>query len=246
MQRLHNAVLMGALGLVVVAVGCGGAGATQHPLTNELDKSFETLKITTLASLPFASDISEADDPDKLSASMFESKFFQALGGTTGFSVYSSGEVGREVTEHEMQARMQAFYKKWISDPSDVDAGFIKEVATMMKADAVIAGAVDVWYQRHIDLTETGSARTTVGAFVGIFDGATGKRLWLGRDENFREAVRHTARELDRDVDNRAARGEMERTNLRTATGVYAPPDYKEVVDLVVGALVQAFPKRVP
>jgi len=246
MTRLQTSALLGTLGLVVAAAGCGGTGATQHPLTNQLDPTFATLDLGTLASLPFASDITDADDPDKIAASMVESKFFQGLGGTTGFSIFPSSEVGRQIGENQMEDRMRSFYRKWIADPSDVDADFIKEVAALMKADAVIAGAVDIWYQRHIDLTETGSARTTVGAFVGLFDGATGRRLWYGRDENFKDAVRHTGRDLETEVDNRTARGEMERTNLRTATGVYAPPDFAEVVDLVVGPLVQAFPKRAP
>jgi hypothetical protein len=81
--------------------------------------------------------------------------------------------------------------------------------------------------------------------FVGLFDGATGKRLWLGRDENFKESVRHTAEESTNDAQRREMRGQMERTNLRTAGGVYAPPDYADVVDVLVGSLVQAFPKRV-
>ena len=244
MTRLQTSVLLAALGLVLAAAGCGGTGATQHPLTNDLDPSFVTLKLNTLAALPFASDVTETDDPDRVAASMFESKFFQQMGTSSGFSIYSSNEVGREIEQREMQDRMRSFYKKWISDPDDVDADFVKEVAALMKADGIIAGAMDIWHQRHIDITETGSARTTVGGFIGVFDGATGRRLWLGRDENFKEALRHTGRDLSKDVDNRAARGEMERSNLRTATGVYAPPDFSEVVDLIVGPLVQAFPKR--
>lgn len=245
MTRLKTPLVLASLGLALALSGCGGGGAAQHPLTAEIDPALETLKLNTLAGLPFSSDVSETDDPDHLAASMFESKFYGRLSPTTGFTVLSSTEVGREIEENDMEEGLANFYKKWISDPSDVDANFIKQVAAHMKADAIVAGAVDIWYQRHIDLTESGSARTTVGGFVGLFDGATGKRLWFGRDENFKEALRHTAKDLGKEVENRAARGEMDRTNLRTATGVYAPPDFPEVVDIVVNSLVDAFPKRV-
>jgi hypothetical protein len=245
MTRLQTSLVLGGLGLALAVAGCGGAGTAQHPLTAEIDPALKTLKLNTLAGLPFSSDVSETDDPDRLAASMFESKFYGKLSATTGFTVLPSSEVGREIGENGMEEELKSFYKKWISDPSDVDADFIKQVAGHMKADAIVAGAVDIWYQRSIDLTESGSARTTVGGFVGLFDGATGKRLWYGRDENFKEALRHTAKDLGKEAENRAARGEMERTNLRTATGVYAPPDYPEVMDVVVNALVGAFPKRV-
>jgi hypothetical protein len=79
---------------------------------------------------------------------------------------------------------------------------------------------------------------------TALFDGATGKRLWLGRDENYKEAVRYTGQSSSNDAENRSMRGQMDRTNLRTATGVYAPPAFDEVVDVVVTPLVEAFPKQ--
>jgi hypothetical protein len=243
-MRLHATVLLCATGLAFSTAGCGGTGAAQHPLTNELDPAYSKVAFATVAVLPFASDITEADDPDKVSASMFESKFVKSLSAASGFSLYAPVEVGRQVEQAKMNEAMQSFYKKWTTDTSDIDENFVKSVATLLKVDGVVAGVVDVWYQRHIDITETGSARTTVGGLVGLFDGTTGKRLWLGRDENFKEAVRHTGQNLEREVESRTAKGQMDRTNLRTATGVYAPPDFAEVVDLIIGPLVQAFPKR--
>jgi hypothetical protein len=35
----------------------------------------------------------------------------------------------------------------------------------------------------------------------------------------------------------------VERTNKRTVGGVYAPPDFSEVVDIVVSVLVAHFPQ---
>jgi hypothetical protein len=125
-----------------------------------------------------------------------------------------------------------------------VDTDFIKKVAAATKCDAVIAGSVDVWHQQPIDITQSGSARTTVGILVGLFDGASGKRVWLGRDENFREAVRYTATGEGTEVGRKENERALERTNTRTAGGVYAPPEYATVVDLVVASLVEAFPKR--
>ena len=252
MSRMHAgrpAVLLGlmlAAGLALIAMPgpSGAARGGKHPLTNELDPAFATLGVKSLAALPFYTDISDSDDPDRVAPSLCQAKFYQALNAGSGFHV-SLEEVERVVEAEKLQKEMESFYKKWTSDQDDVKADFIKKVAAHLKTDAVVVGVVDVWYQQPIDITESGSARTAVGMLVGLFDGATGKRLWLGRDEDFKEAVRHTAQESSNDAQRKEMRGEMERTNLRTAGGVYAPPDYAEVVDQVVGSLVLAFPKRV-
>lgn len=243
MSKLHVLLAVGAA--LLAATGCGGKGATQHPLTNDLDPAFPTLAIKTLAALPFASDIAEDEDPDKLSASMTEGKFYTALNAGSGFTIMPASEVQRIAEREGLAENLKTFYKDWINDQSDVDADLIKKVAAAMKADAVVVGAVDVWHQQTVDITQTGTARTAVGMLVGLFDGATGKRLWLGRDENFRDALRYTPASQESDLVRNQQRGQMERTNLRTATGPYAPPDFAPVVDAVVVSLVQAFPKRV-
>jgi hypothetical protein len=237
-----------SIGLALVALllaSCGGPGVTQHPLTNALDPAYTTFTAKTLAGLPFYSDISEQDDPDGLAAGMVESKFYRALtAAPTGFTVLSSAEVQRTVDSQQWGDAMTKFYRDWTNDQEGGDADFIKRVAAAMKAEAVIAGVVDVWSQHPIDITESGTARTQVGMLIGLFDGTTGKRIWLGRDENFKEALRYSAGAETGDVARTQQEREMERTNLRTAGGAYAPPDYDGVVDLVVGPLVAAFPKH--
>jgi len=252
MSRLHAhrpaivLVLVLAAGLAIITVPglSGAARGVKHPLTNQLDPAFATLGVKSLAALPFSTDISDSDDPDRIAPTLCQAKFYQALNADSGFHV-SVEEVERIIEGQKLQAEMESFYKKWTSDQDDVKTEFIKKIAAQVKADAVVVGVVDVWYQQPVDITESGSARTAVGVIVGLFDGATGKRLWLGRDEYYKEAVRHTAQESSNDAQRKEMRGEMERTNLRTASGVYAPPDYAEVVDMVVGSLVPAFPKRV-
>lgn len=229
--------------LVGVVAGCGGQRASTHPLTNSLDPAYAQLDLKTFAALPFASDVGETEDPDKLAASLCESKFYRALHTGSSLTFMTSSEVLRTLEAENLVTAMQKFYKNWISDQEDVDSDFIRKVAAAMKCDAVVSGAVDVWHQRPVDITETGTARTTVGMLVGVFDGKTGKRLWLGRDENFRDAVRYTAPEQGSELGRTQTTREMERTNLRTATGVYAPPDFTDVVDLVVPPIVAAFPK---
>jgi hypothetical protein len=233
-----------AAALVLAAAGCGGQTAAQHPLTNRLDPAYSGLRITTLAALPFASDVADDEDPDKIAASMAESKFYPRLNAATGFTLTPSSEVRRVVTQAGLEDDLKAFYKNWIADQGSADEDFIKKLASLLKVDAVVAGAVDVWHQQPVDLTQSGTARTTVGVLVGLFDGASGKRLWLGRDENFKEALRYTPNESNSDLARTQQRGQMERTNLRTATGIYAPPDFPLVVDLVIEPLVAAFPKR--
>jgi hypothetical protein len=230
--------------LLVLAVGgCGGATTSQHPLTNNLDPAYGAMKVTTLAALPFASDIADDEDPDKVAASMAESKFYPALNTGTGFTILPASEVQRVLEQNQLAGDLKSFYKNWIGDQGNADDDFLKKVGALLRADAVVVGAVDVWHQQPVDLTQTGTARTTVGMLVGLYD-ANGKRLWLGRDENFKEALRYTPNDSNSDLARSQQRGQMERTNLRTATGVYAPPDFPPVVDAVVAPLVMAFPKR--
>lgn len=233
-----------ALALTIGLAGCGGSrSALQHPLTNELDPNYGALDVRTLAALPFESDISEDEDPDGIAAPMVASMFYGELNRNTGFTILPQSEVSRILEREGMNEALADFYKDWISDQWEVDEDFIKQVAEMLKVDAVVGGAIDVWYQDAVDITESGSARTQVGVLIGLFDGPTGKRLWLGRDENSMDAVRYpgmgdlSAQELQR---------EMERTNQRTAGGAYAPPDYAVVVELVVQALIDAFPPATP
>lgn len=229
--------------LLVMAAGCGSRTALQHPLTNELDPAYGERPIRTLALLPFATDVGQEDDPDGLAAPMIESEFFPALNAGTGFTLLPANEVGRVIEREGLGEARDKFYKNWISDQTDVDEEFIRTVAELLKTDAVFAGVVDVWHQDEIDMMQTGAARTTVGILVGLFDGVTGKRLWLGRDANFKDAIRYPGpgeenrQELERQI---------ERTNRRTVGGMYAPPDYSQVLDLVIGPLVEAFPKATP
>lgn len=236
--------------MLVALAGCGGdagrKGGGQHPLTNSLDPVIATLDLRTMAALPFASDIRDDEDPDNVAAGMVESAFYRALGVSSGHAIITSSEVQRVIEQRKLEGAMASFYKGWIGNQSEVDTDFIRTVATAMEVDAVVAGVVDVWHQQPVDITETGTARTTIGILIGVFDGKSGKRLWLGRDENFKDAIRYTPNESNSELARTEARGQMERSNLRTATGAYAPPDFSDVLDLVVGPLAAAFPKREP
>jgi hypothetical protein len=229
--------------LLVVTAGCGSRTALQHPLTNELDPAYGQRPIRTLALLPFASDVGQEDDPDGLAAPMIESKFYPALNAGTGFTLLPANEVQRVIEREGLGEAQERFYKDWISDQADVDEEFVRTVAELLKTDGVVAAAVDLWNQDEVDMMETGAARTSVGILVGLFDGVTGKSLWLGRDANFKDGIRYPGpseervQELER---------QLERTNRRTVGGMYAPPDYSQVLDLVIGPLVEAFPKATP
>jgi hypothetical protein len=238
--------LSARLAAVCLLAIAGSALAGQHPQTNELAKDFTAKHITTIAAVPFASDIAEDEDPDKIAASMLEGKFYQALAaGGGGYTLLPAPEVGRVIEEQKQTDAMKKFYKHWINDQEEVDEDFIKNVAHHLKTDAVVVGAVDVWHQAPVDISESGTARTSVGLLIGMFDGATGKLLWIGRDENFQEALRYTPNDPGTSLGHNQQRGAMERTNLRVATGVYAPPDFPIVADIVVQSLVGAFPKRI-
>jgi hypothetical protein len=235
-----RAGLVAVLATVALAAGCAGSKhGLQHPTTNDLDPAYAQTKVKTLATLPFASDISESDDPDKIAASMSESKFYPALAQARRFNILPVPAVRQAVDQAGLTAKMAGFYKSWISDHTDVDEDFIRQVAAKLHVDGVVAGAVDVWHQKTVDVTESGAARTNVGILVGFFDGATGKKLWVGRDENYKDGLTYSGASAGAPAE---AQRQVERTNQRTMGGAYAPPDYADVLELVVPALVGAFP----
>ncbi len=222
-------------------LSCGGhRTALEHPLTNELDPAFGQRPLRTLAALPFATDVSEDEDPDQIAAGMVGAKFYPALDAATQYTLLSASEVGRALEQAGLSASLGVFYADWISDQEDVDSEFVQRVASLLKVDAVVGGAVDLWHQDEVDMMETGAARTHVGLLIGLFDGVTGQRLWLGRDSQFRDGLRYSGpseenvAELER---------QLERTNKRTLGGVYAPPDFAQVLDAAVVSLVAAFPQ---
>ncbi|UCE03518.1 MAG: hypothetical protein JSW67_04835 [Candidatus Latescibacterota bacterium] len=240
----RHALAAGCAGLLLGILGCGGtSGTLQHPLTNQLDPGYDALTIKTLAALPFASDVAEDEDPDQIAAGMLESKFYPELNRSSGFTILPASEVGRVIEEEGMSDRMRSFYRNWISDQQDTDEQFLRDVADRLEVHAIVVGAVDVWYQEPVDITQEGKARTQVGVLIGLFEGSSGKRLWLGRDENYKDAVRYPG---PGQLSSSQIERTRERTNVRTAGGVYAPPDYSEVVDLVVDALIEAFPPASP
>ena len=181
---------------------------------HELDPAYARKTVRSAAALPFASKISEREDPDRIAAPMAEAKFYAALRARTPLAIVSSTEVARALAAAGLSARMQKFYENWVSDQTDVDEEFVRQAAARLKVDTLIAGGVDVWDQK-VEAKET-RARTRVGLVIGFFDGATGKHLWQGRDENFKDGTRG------------------------------APPDYSAILDLVVEALASAFPAGAP
>src|SRR5262245_20955240 len=86
-SRRWRADMVAALAAGALAAGCAGSKhGLQHPTTNDLDPAYAQMKVKTLATLPFASDISDSDDPDKIAASMAESKFYPALAQARRFN----------------------------------------------------------------------------------------------------------------------------------------------------------------
>ena len=116
------------------------------------------------------------------------------LNRNTGFTILSEPEVARIVEQAGLTDKLNGFYQDWLNDQWDIDEDFLKEVASKLKVDGIVAGGVDVWYQDTVDITEEGTASTHVGLMIGLFDGSTGKRLWLGRDENSAVGLRAARR----------------------------------------------------
>src|SRR5262249_9001313 len=105
-----------------VAAGCGGTSTAHHPLTNDLSPAYANLSLHTMAALPFGSDISDDEDPDKVAGSMTESKFYTGLSSGSGFTILPSAEVQRMLDREGLTPQLKKFYKEWISDQGSADA----------------------------------------------------------------------------------------------------------------------------
>lgn len=232
---------IGLIAVLLCQAGCGGTqGGRDHPLESILEPSFGQRPLRTLAALPFTSDVAEDEDPDQIAAGMVEAKFYPALNAGTHYTLLPPNEVKRVLEEAGLTPQLGRFYKKWISDHDDVDEAFLRDVAARLHVDAIVGGAVDLWHQDLIDIMDTGAARTHVGLMLGLFDGVTGKRLWLGADSQFKDGQRYSGPSEENIAE---LQRQLERTNKRTVGGAYAPPDFSEVVDIVVGVLVAHFPQ---
>jgi hypothetical protein len=123
----------------------------------------------------------------------------------------------------------------------EVDKTFLRDLQQNLNVQMVLVPYVYLWHKDEADYRESATASATqVGAMLTLIDMGSGKILWEGTDENYKEAVRSEDRSVitTGGVDRKVAGV--------TATGkdMYAAPPFEDVAMLVLQAIVGALPPR--
>jgi hypothetical protein len=237
---MRLAIRLGIVGLLAVFAACQQG----HPISVKIDKGFTnpkagTAPIEKIAVMPFLSALNDADDPDGDAPRTMEKFFTPALNERADYKFVSSGTIQYAVDVKGWQEDYARFRREYPrTDKPDMD--FLTRLADELKVDAFLIPVVDTWYKDEVDVTESASATTTVGATLTIIDVAVepGRILFRAVDEDYQESAR--AETGDRSLVTSSS------GIIRADTGarLYAAPPYEDVAPKVVEALVGSLPPR--
>jgi len=230
--------------LAIIAVLFVVACQKGHPVSVKVDERMNAMEgdrpiIEKIAVLPFISSLNHADDPDGIAPETCERFFLPALDEREDYTFVSTNTVGFAIDREGWTAEYEQFLKDYPSRPDNPDMDFLGRLAEVLKVDAFLVPVVDVWYKDEVDLQESASATTTVGATISIVDAAVepGKIIFRATDEDYQEGARSET--ADRSV---SRTGSVVRSD--TASKLYEAPPYADVAVRVVEALVASLPPR--
>lgn len=221
----------------VIAVGLlVGCGKT-HPVKVVVDPSFETGNLSKIAVFPFASALHHTADPDGLAPRTFDQLFRAELDKRKDYQWISPTSVEYAIDREDLNDDYEAFVDTWRMK-HQVDESFLAKLGGALQVDGVLIGVVDLWQQDQVDVRETATPTTYVGATVTIFDVRDGKVLFEASDEDFLEGARSENR------DQSIVRSGSGKIYKDAGGSAYQAPPPDEVAIKVVSALVSSIPVR--
>ncbi len=226
--------------LVVSMVFLAGCKAS-HPTKVIIDPEFNPNIISSILLSPCISSISEGEDPDRESERITNRVLWGYISERSDHKFLGREQFRVLLRAGRLQEEFKSFKDNWITK-HEVDAEFLKALKRNANANYLLIPSVYLWFKDEADYREEGTASTTqVGVMLTLIDFETGKIMWEGTDENYKEAVRTEGGRV-----RVATAGIHRRVSGVTATGrdMYAAPPYEDVVVLVVEVLVKAFPSR--
>ena len=189
--------------------------------------------------LPFLTSLNHADDPDGIAPETLEKFFKPALNEREDYKFVSTNTVNFAIEREGWTEEYEQFLKDYPSRPDNPDMEFLGKLAETLKVDAFLVPVVDLWYKDEVDLQESATATTNVGATISIVDARVepGKIIFRATDEDYLEGA--SSDTADRSV---TRTGGVVRAD--TASRLYQAPPYEDVAMKVVEALVSSLPPR--
>ncbi|UCH83841.1 MAG: hypothetical protein JSW50_15605 [Candidatus Latescibacterota bacterium] len=219
--------------VVVVMVGCGKT----HPVKLEVDPAMESGSISKVAVFPFSSALHQSADPDRVAPRTFDQLFRKALDEREDYQWIAPTSVSYMLESEGMEQDAEAFVDRW-RKKRQADVAFLKKLGKELQVDGVLIGVVELWQQDEVDVRETATPTTYVGATVTIFDVNDGKVLFEASDEDFLEGARSENR------DQQIVRSGAGQIYSDPGGSMYKAPPPEEVALKVVQALVGSIPAR--
>jgi len=230
--------------LAAVAVLFVVACQKGHPVSVNVDERMDAMDgdrplIEKIAVLPFISALNQADDPDGIAPATLEKFFKPALNERNDYTFVSPNTVEFAVEREGWVAEYGKFLEDYPSHPDNPDMEFLGRLAETLKVDAFLVPVVDTWYKDEVDLQESATATTTVGATISIVDARVepGKIIFRATDEDYLEGA--SSDTADRSVSRTAGIVRADASGR-----LYEAPPYEDVAVKVVEALVGSLPAR--
>jgi hypothetical protein len=223
--------------LLLLIAGLFVACGKQHPLKVVVDPEFEAGNVEKIAVFPFASAVHSTDDPDRIAPRTLDEMFRTELGERNDYKWVAPNSVVYALQSEDLEDRGDKFIDDW-RNHQKVDAEFLSIMAQILQVDAVLIGVVDLWQRDEVDILESATPTTYVGATVTILSANDGRVLFQASDEDFLEGARSEA------SDRNPVRSGSGQIYSDPRAGSYKAPDPRGVAVKVVKALVQSIPLR--
>ncbi len=223
-----------------------GACKKGHPISLYVADGFhatqegdaERLTFEKIAVFPFLSALHGADDPDGLAPATMSKYFVAELSTRNDYKFIASNTVVYAVEREGWQDEYARFLERF-ARTDKADPEFLKKLAGAVQCDAFLVPVVDLWQKDEVDVEESATAATYVGATLTILDGtrSPGSILFRATDEDYAEGA-----QSDAESRTLVRSGGVVRSD--PGGRAYAAPPYEDVAPRVIRALVASLPIR--
>ena len=222
---------------LMLLMGC----QSQHPSKVTVDPEFNPNQLGSVLIAPVVSSISEGVDPKRDSERIVSRTLLELISERTDHNFLSPEHFKLAVRKEGLEEAYEQFQNDWITK-HEVNPAFLARLKGNLDISAILIPQVYLWDKDEADYREAGTASSTsVGITLTLIDFESGKVVWEGMDENYKESVRTEGNRVQVD-----GGGFVRRVSGVTSTGrdMYAAPPFEDVALLVLQALVNAFPER--
>lgn len=222
----------------LLAPGC----KPQHPVTVDVTPAFNEegegggKVIEKIAVLNVASALNHADDPDGLAPKTMTKYLVPALQGRGDYKFVAPGTVDYAVGKTS-SAEAYAKFLRSFAMTDKVDMQFLAPLAGELQCDAFLIPVVDLWQKDEVDITETSTPATYVGAAITVVSAKDGSVLFRCSDEDYIEGASAVA-------DDRGVISTGGTVRSDPGAKIFRAPPFDDVASKVAAALASGLPAR--